>query len=85
MQNGLGLVLAGGLAGFVGIQNQKKNALQEDLGGKISAEQKTVNELRKKVKTSGLKHSINTYLLQEFLIDFVVNDQFLYRHMQHQL
>ena len=52
LQNGIGIVLAGGLAGFVAIQNQRKNALQEDLGQKITDEQKAVKDLKTKVHSS---------------------------------
>ena len=49
MQNGLGIVLAGGLGGYVILQRQGKEKLEEELSSKISSEQQNVQSLKDEV------------------------------------
>lgn len=50
MQNGLGIVLAGSLGGYVVLQRQGKEKLEEELTGKISSEQQNVQGLKDEVR-----------------------------------
>lgn len=49
MQNGLGVVLAGGLGGFLYLQKQDKLKVEEQLSSELSSERSTVDELKQKV------------------------------------
>lgn len=49
MQNGLGVVLAGGLGGFLYLQKQDKLRVEEQLSSELSSERSTVDELKQKV------------------------------------
>lgn len=49
VQNGLGVVLAGGLGGFLYLQKQDKLKLEEQLSSELSSERSTVDELKQKV------------------------------------
>ena len=48
-QNGLGVVLAGGLGGFLYLQKQDKLKLEEQLSSELSSERSTVDDLKQKV------------------------------------
>ena len=49
VQNGLGVVLAGGLGGYLYLQKQDKLKLEEQLSSELSSERSTVDELKQKV------------------------------------
>lgn len=49
LQNALGIVLAGALGGYAVLQNQSKEKLQEDLGGKLKSQQQAVQGLEREV------------------------------------
>ena len=49
MQNGLGIVLAGGLGGVLYLQKQDKVQVEEKLSEQLSSERSTVGELKTKV------------------------------------
>ena len=49
MQNGLGIVLAGALAGAVYLQKQEKEEVTGELDEKLSGERKVVSELKSQV------------------------------------
>lgn len=51
MQNGLGIVLAGGLGGVLYLQKQDKAQVEEKLSEQLSSERSTVGELKTKVST----------------------------------
>lgn len=64
LQNGLGIVLAGGLGGYVVLQRQGKEKLEEELSGKISSEQQNVQSLKDEVgKGLKLSPSLHSSLL----------------------
>lgn len=49
MQNGLGVVLAGALGGFLYLQKQDKLKVEDQLSSELSSERSTVDELKQKV------------------------------------
>ena len=55
MQNGLGIVLAGGLGGVLYLQKQDKVQVEEKLSEQLSSERSTVGELKTKVSTNTLQ------------------------------
>ena len=54
VQNGLGIVLAGALAGAVYLQKQEKEEVKGELDEKLSGERKVVSELKSQVRSVSL-------------------------------
>lgn len=55
LQNGLGIVLAGGLGGTLYLQKKEKVQVEEKLSEQLSSERSTVGELKSKVNTHPCK------------------------------
>lgn len=50
LQNGLGIVLAGGLGSLLYLQKKEKVQVEEQLTSELSSERSAVDELKQKVK-----------------------------------
>ena len=65
MQNGLGVVLAGGLGGFLYLQKQDKLKLEDQLSSELSSERSTVDELKQKVSPACMPCDVSCVPLQQ--------------------
>lgn len=71
MQNGLGVVLAGGLGGFLYLQKQDKLKLEEQLSSELSSERSTVDELKEKVST-GIRGGVRMQVQESAVFAWLV-------------
>ena len=69
LQNGLGVVLAGALAGYVYLQKQDKLKVEEQLSSELSSERSTVDELKQKVSHLHLIACLGFFHLWLFNVD----------------